>query len=213
MQNPPTPHQTHRGLDTLLQTARALPVTPGARRFRFLRHGQTDGNRYKFFQPATQPLNERGLSQARQAAQILQGQRVARIFASDMTRTLQTAEAVARVSGVPVEPIPRLRERNFGELVGSSSMLIDWTCRPRDGETLEAFVLRVREGVIETLAGDDALLVAHGGTLHVLSSVLGVEIETGMMANALPLLFEREGKGWRVEALRPEAGDEEIALS
>lgn len=189
-----------------------MPLNPGVDHFWFLRHGQTDGNRHKFFQPASQPLNERGILQARQAANAMRESRIARIIASDMARTLQTAAAVAETCQLEVHPSPLLRERNFGELVGSSSLVIDWTCNPRGGESLEAFVLRVRQGIDESLSENQTLLVAHGGTLYVLASVLGVDVAAASLANATPLGFYRQAGKWCIETLQP-TGNEEITLS
>jgi broad specificity phosphatase PhoE len=207
-----SPRQSHLGLEQLLSTARSMPLNPKVDHFWFLRHGQTEGNRQKFFQPAIQPLNERGILQARQAANAMRESRIARIIASDMTRTLQTAAAIAETCQLEVTPSPLLRERNFGELVGSSSWVIDWTCNPKGGESLEAFVLRVRQGIDESLSENQTLLVAHGGTLYVLASVLGVDVAEASLANATPLGFYRQAGSWRIETLQP-TGNEEATLS
>jgi probable phosphoglycerate mutase len=45
------------------------------------------------------------------------------------------------------------------------------------------------------------LVVAHGGSLHVLAALLGVAIDLGVMGNAQPLRFERNGPTWRVKPL------------
>lgn len=213
MQSASTPQQSHRGLDTLLKTSRSMPLDLDIDRFCFLRHGQTDGNRYKFFQPATQPLNERGLAQARLAGETLARHPLKRIVASDMLRTVQTAEAVASATGLAVEPSALLRERNFGNLVGTSSLLIDWTCNPDNGESLEAFVLRVHQGLKENLNTLDTLVVGHGGTLYVLASVLGIDIADAPLTNATPLRFERDQDCWRIEPLQQPGAGEEAALS
>jgi probable phosphoglycerate mutase len=45
------------------------------------------------------------------------------------------------------------------------------------------------------------LIVAHGGSLYVLAALLGVPVDLGLLGNAQPLRFERDGTGWRVRSL------------
>ena len=50
------------------------------------------------------------------------------------------------------------------------------------------------------------LLVAHGGPLYVLVFSLGVDLLEQHVANATPLLFEREAEAgrWRISNIAPE---------
>jgi broad specificity phosphatase PhoE len=191
------PHLT--GLYTL---AAAKPLELPVTSFYFLRHGQTDGNYLKRLQPATQSLNETGLQQAREAAASLRGHSIQRIYASTMVRATQTAEVVGAALGLPVAPAPLLREKWFGSWVGQSSHNVDWDTTPPEGESLSDFVARSLSGISTALAaGDDALLVAHGGTLHVLVSALGIEAEPLLLANATPLHLTRAAGRWRAAML------------
>ena len=45
------------------------------------------------------------------------------------------------------------------------------------------------------------LVVAHGGTLYVLTALLGVSIEPAVLGNAQPLRFQRTGPTWTIEPL------------
>jgi probable phosphoglycerate mutase len=45
------------------------------------------------------------------------------------------------------------------------------------------------------------LVVAHGGTLYVLTALLGVSIEPAVLGNAQPLRFSRVGTTWRIDPL------------
>ncbi len=205
MPSAPLPY-SHRGIDALEALAAREPLTLGARAFFFLRHGQTEGNRTRIYQPAEIMLNETGLAQAQRAAHTLGRQPIRRILASDMERAWRTAHIVADPLGVPVVRAPGLRERWFGDLVGTSSLDLDWRLDPPNGETLAGFVARARMGIAAALA-DDAmtLLVSHGGVLHVLLAALRIARRPEHTANAAPLLFENGGGAWRVTSLLPDA--------
>jgi glucosyl-3-phosphoglycerate phosphatase len=194
------------GLDEVRRLAAERPIEPRARRFIFLRHGETEGNARRVYQPADIPLNPTGQAQARRAAEYLRGHSVERIFASDMQRAWQTAQAAAEIVSAPVIPEPRLRERWFGDLVGTSSMNLDWRNEPPNGESLRDFVARTQEGICAALETEaPTLLVAHGGPLYVLVFSLGAELLEEHIANATPLLFEYEpdAGGWRISNIAP----------
>ncbi|WP_263119761.1 histidine phosphatase family protein [Cellulomonas fimi] len=80
------------------------------------RHGRTAWNAGARLQGQSDiPLDEVGLWQAATAAESLAAQhRPARIVSSDLGRARATAQALADVTGVPVETDERLRERSFG---------------------------------------------------------------------------------------------------
>jgi len=194
------------GLDEVRRLAAKSPLKPRARRFIFLRHGETEGNARRVYQPSDIPLNPTGQAQARRAAEYLREHPVERILASDMRRAWQTAEAAAEMVGAPVIPEPRLRERWFGDLVGTSSMDLDWRQEPPNGESLHDFVLRTQAGFHDALDSDAAtLLVAHGGSLYVLVFSLGADLLEEHIANATPLLFEYEDQTgcWRISNIVP----------
>jgi len=87
--------------------------------FYFLRHGQTAWNAEGRFQGHTDiPLNDVGLSQARDAATILANCPVDLIVASPLIRALKTAETVAEHLDKPLLTDDDLKERHFGALEG-----------------------------------------------------------------------------------------------
>jgi probable phosphoglycerate mutase len=202
-----TPGYRHRGLDELFRIARASPLTLGQELFVFVRHGETDGNFNKIFQSAEQPLNRRGLEQAQRAAKHLTGHRLERIFASTMRRAWHTAEIVGEPHGLVPVPAEGLRERWFGDLVGTPSGDYDWRDCPPNGETLALFVERTQRALVEALSfGASTALVAHGGTLYVLDASLGLGLTSEDYSNATPLLITRSGSGWRATRLAASTG-------
>ncbi|MBL8673621.1 MAG: histidine phosphatase family protein, partial [Rhodospirillales bacterium] len=124
------------------------------------------------------------------------------IFASDMARAWLTAGRVADVTGRPVRLCRALRERYFGDFIGTSSVGLDWRIDPPNGETMLGFIERTARGVESLLApGPAPLLVSHGGVLRVLAGALDVELDETMTANGAPLEFTRDGARWRVKLL------------
>jgi broad specificity phosphatase PhoE len=198
---------TKHGLDEVRRLAAERPLQPRARRFVFLRHGETEGNAQRVYQPPEIPLNPTGLEQAKRAAEYLREHSVARILASDMRRAWQTAQAAAEVVRAPVIAEPRLRERWFGDLIGTPSQNLDWRNEPPNGESLRDFVARTQAGLNDALDTEaSTLLVAHGGPLYVLVFSLGADLLERHIANATPLLFEREAEAgrWRISNIAPE---------
>jgi probable phosphoglycerate mutase len=199
------PRISRLGLDVLTQLASTPPLRPRATSFLFLRHGATDGNVNKIYQRFEQELNALGLDQARAASAVLAARGgIARILASDMNRAWRTAGIVGEALGLAVTSELRLRERWYGDLIGTSSANLDWALDPPNGDTLKDFIARTREGLLAALDTDQStLIVAHGGTLYVLAAGLGVRLEVEHMHNASPLAFRRVGATWQVEPLGP----------
>ncbi|MBA4342021.1 MAG: histidine phosphatase family protein [Methylibium sp.] len=151
-----------------------------------VRHGETAWNRETRIQGQLDiPLSPLGAAQARRLAQALDGQGVEVIYASDLSRARQTAEAVAQQLGLAVQLEPGLRERGFGLFEGLTWAEIEtrWPAeserwRRRDpqfaaqgGESLQDFYAR-SVAAVESLAsrhpGQTVLIVAHGGVLDCL---------------------------------------------
>ncbi len=83
-----------------------------------IRHGETAGNADRRLQRPDVPLNEAGLEQARRLGERLRDAGIAHVLSSDLLRARQTAEAVVRATGSPIQFDPLLQERNFGDLRG-----------------------------------------------------------------------------------------------
>ncbi len=151
-----------------------------------VRHGETAWNRETRIQGQLDiPLSPLGAAQASRLAQALDGQGVEVIYASDLARARQTAEAVAQQLGLALQLEPGLRERGFGLFEGLTWAEIEtrWPAeserwRRRDpefaaqgGESLQDFYARA-VAAVEALAsrhpGQTVLIVAHGGVLDCL---------------------------------------------
>jgi probable phosphoglycerate mutase len=89
----------------------------------FVRHGTTEWNEAGRIQGwAPVGLSERGREEAASVADALADRRaVDAVVASDLARTVETAEPIAAAAGVAVETDPRLRERDFGVFQGLPS--------------------------------------------------------------------------------------------
>ena len=76
-------------------------------KFYLVRHGETEWNKLGRFQGHEDiKLNERGLAQARETAKTAAGWGHSAIYTSPLTRTVQVAEELAKVTPVPVSRNP-----------------------------------------------------------------------------------------------------------
>lgn len=171
-----------------------------------VRHGETAWNVDTRIQGQLDiELNDTGLWQAGRVGQALQDEQITAIYASDLSRAWQTAQAIARPRGIEVAAEPGLRERAFGHFEGRTFADIDaslpvqarlWRTRdpeftPDGGESLLTFRDRVT-GTASRLAarhpGELIVLVAHGGVMDVLyRAATGQELQaprTWQLGNA-----------------------------
>lgn len=137
-----------------------------------VRHGETPLNAARVMQPPTTGLSSRGLEQAQRVADRLCLQQPMALLSSDMPRAMQTAEAIAARTGLPVVSSPLLRERNFGDLRGLpyDSLGFDpLTMKeaPANGESMLDFEQRVAEAFADVVERRSRLsgsivVVSHG---------------------------------------------------
>jgi len=82
-----------------------------------VRHGQSQGNaEQRFGGHSPTPLSELGHRQAEATARALAAERVTAVYSSDLLRAVQTAEPLARATGLEITRTPSLRERSVGLL-------------------------------------------------------------------------------------------------
>ena len=84
-----------------------------------IRHGQSEGNAERRFGGHTAtPLSPRGRRQANATAHALKGEELTAIYSSDLARAVETAEPLAKLTGLPVNSTNAFRERSVGVMEG-----------------------------------------------------------------------------------------------
>ena len=184
--------------------------------FYFVRHGESEGNAARIFTgQRDSPLTSRGRLQAEAVAQELATVKFDRIVSSDLSRTRDTAEVIAKRQGIPVEIIPELREINVGDRTGTSfdearglpnwsdDGFVSWP----GGETLDQVLARTL-GTIDRLtresSGKRVLVVGHGGVNRILlSHFLGIlpKLDRSPATNTNISVVHTDGKTHTVERL------------
>jgi broad specificity phosphatase PhoE len=188
-----------------------LPTT-----FYFVRHGESEGNAARIFTGQTDsPLTARGRQQAAAVAEELAKVKFDRIVSSDLSRTRDTAETIARRQGMRVEVVPELREIDVGERTGKTfdetagmpgwndDGFVSWP----GGETLDQVLARTL-GAIARLTrespGKTILVVGHGGVNRILlSHFLGIlpKLDRSPATNTNVSVVHTDGKTHTVERL------------
>lgn len=154
-----------------------------------MRHGQTAANKEHLLQGRKNiPLSEEGMAQAMDAKAELDTAGIVfdRVCASPLERAMQTAALITGVSKEDVEPVPEIIEYDFGPLEGKRVedlgenfrnffMDPDAYIAPEGAETYDELYERV-EAYLRRMARENPderiLVVAHGGTLHVMYQLL-----------------------------------------
>ncbi len=143
-----------------------------------LRHGQTPMSVQKRYAGRSDvPLTDAGVAQAAAAAKRLESAGIDAIVASPLQRTVQTAEQVAGVTGLPVVTEDGFRETDFGDWEGltfaevrerwpseMTAWLADPQVAPPGGESFAEVSERVTAALQRVLAGRTGqriLIVSH----------------------------------------------------
>ena len=131
-----------------------------------VRHGETVDNAAQIMQGQTQgQLNDNGIRQAEELRDKLATEHLDAIVASDLHRSIETAEILAEPHHLPVVTTPLLRERDWGSFTGRYIPDLKGETWPDDIETLEA--LKERAGrfldfIRSNYSGKTVLAVGHG---------------------------------------------------
>ncbi len=151
-----------------------------------IRHGETAWNVDTRIQGQLDvELNATGRQQVHRLARALADEPIDAIYASDLSRAMETAAAIATLKPQALHQTLGLRERSFGEFEGKTYAEIQalwpeqtqrWRARdpwwaPAGGESLLEFRQRVTRTTSELAAqhvGEQIVLVAHGGVMDVL---------------------------------------------
>ena len=149
-----------------------------------LRHGETAGNIKGAYNGRTDdPLSENGRKQAENAGIFPE---VTHVYVSPMLRARQTAEICFPNALQTV--IADLREMDFGVFEGRTAdemendsayrAWVDNGCKDAcpNGESIYSFANRVSTAFAQLMEkGEDAIIVAHGGTIMAILSVFAKE--------------------------------------
>ena len=190
-------------------------------KFYLLRHGETEWNKLGKFQGLTDvSLNERGFSQARDSALAALGWEPSALYASSLTRTVQVAEEIRRLTGMSISTDPGLRELSLGDLEGVTGAEMRagwpevyqaWRNNPADvvmpnGESLTQLQERAWQVILEieqAHAGDEGVVVvSHNFTIRtIICAILDIPLYNfHRMSLGLGSLctFESDGNGRRL---------------
>ena len=166
------------------------------------RHGRTEWNAAGRFQGQHDiPLDEVGLDQAELAAEVLAAKHPQVLYSSPLGRARQTAEALARRTGLEPRLVDEVAEINVGSWVGlTSSDLagdpefakaargIDYR-RSATGETATEVGQRMAAAVREMVAtnpGKRIVVASHGMAIRMgTGALLGWDFETTWWLGAL----------------------------
>jgi len=160
------------------------------------RHGETDANKDMKFQGHTDnPLNAKGLAQAKELASLVQNLPLAKIYTSDLTRAIETATPIAKNHNLKIVARPDFKEICFGKWEGLTFKEIksQWPSsiemflqKPgeahiENGESFHEVQKRAwnafEEMVAEQKEDTSIMLVAHGGIVRVLlCTALGLDL-------------------------------------
>ena len=162
-----------------------------------IRHGETEWNKTGRFQGHSDvPLSEEGRAQAEALGKNLVVDHVDAIYASDLTRAMETAAPLAERFGLPVIPDPQLRELNFGAWEGRNfndvnaenpDAMKNFYNDPEqanipDSENFTDFQRRVAGRVREIAAqerGKRIVIVSHGASIRILlANLLSIPIRS-----------------------------------
>ena len=175
-----------------------------------LRHGETDWNVLWKMQGQTDiPLNEKGIAQAKEAAERLKSERVDAIYSSPLSRAYETARIIAEPHGLQIVTDDRLKEMSFGEFEGTTPEYNKINPNrerffsapekyvPSGGETIDEAEARCLDFLndLKKMDHERVLIVTHGALARaMIGAVKNVPHEhfwdTGVMSNCGTLELE-----------------------
>ena len=179
------------------------------------RHGEADYES-ELLSDAGGWLTTLGRDQARVLAESMAGERVARVWTSDMARAVQTGEIVAARLGVDVMVRTGLREFGVGHAAGTNgdpdpfaetfAAWLEGNLAARiPGAESGAEVVERYEAVLDEIAdthrGESVLVISHGGVMCMALSALARNLALSHgrdlpMPNCGVVALEADADGW-----------------
>lgn len=176
-----------------------------------IRHGQTEGNVQKlFYSQLDMPLTEQGRQQALDIRPVLDQYKFDRVYASDLSRAIETAKLV--LPGCEPIPVPALRECQMGWIDGHTHAEIlekygylNDHYEPFGGESPEDMCKRLRSflGTLEADPCDTVAAFAHSGTIKAMTRIaLGLDCQTSnlLSVNCNIAVFRYASGRWTLAA-------------
>jgi broad specificity phosphatase PhoE len=182
-----------------------------------VRHGQTAWNKEEIFRGRSDiPLNETGLKEAELAGEYLKEKEIHIIYASPLSRALQTAQKIGQFHNLEIQPLNGMIDMSFGGWEGKSLKEVQekdeeryhlWIEEPHrvkfpGGESLEEVRIRsmaALEEVIQKHPGKTIALVSHRVINKVLiCGILGIDNshfwQIGQDTTAINLIQSKNGR-------------------
>ncbi|MES2308501.1 MAG: histidine phosphatase family protein [Verrucomicrobiota bacterium] len=159
-----------------------------------IRHGATTLTAEDRFAGATDvPLSDDGRNQVRRLSERLSNEKISSIWASPLSRTIETAEILAKPHGLKVNPCADLREISHGHWEQLTRKEVEvsfpeeatawdedpYTFAPTGGESglaVTARALPALLSIVQQHEGENVLVISHKATIRLLlSSLLGFD--------------------------------------
>ncbi|AEV68965.1 histidine phosphatase family protein [Acetivibrio clariflavus] len=152
----------------------------------FVRHAEAEGNYYRIFHGWTDSgITEKGHVQAKKVAERLKDIDIDVLYSSSLKRTIQTAQYIADIKGLPIIRTDKLKEINGGDWEGQKwddlpnlwpEEYHTWENEPHihrmpNGETMKEFQERLINEVmyiINNNKGKNVCIVTHGTAIRAL---------------------------------------------
>ena len=162
-----------------------------------VRHGETDWNRAGKFQGQGDiGLNSLGIAQAKETARAVAAWKHSAVYSSPLHRTMQVAQEISRVGGMPVVGVAGFKELKLGDLEGVTGeemragwpeVLSAWRDDPAgvsmpNGESLKDLQDRAWSSLLELEQAhpqdDTLIIVSHNFAIRsMVCKVLGIPLD------------------------------------
>lgn len=180
-----------------------------------IRHGQSQTNlEHRFTGQADAPLTDQGKEDARRAGKLLKNVRFDRVYSSDLSRAVETAQIALDQEPIRLEMIRELSvgslawrkvadcEAEYGEELWKNRNAYNY--KPYGGETEAELQKRARDflTMLENDPCDTVAAFSHAGFITcVLTQVLGASFDRKHIAcpNGSVSVFAFDGKKWILE--------------